>query len=194
MNHAQAISLKGHPFAVVPYNTPGAEPRPLFRCQAWALEVCHNHGARFVVTSGIRVQHIVDEFNKTYGTNLHGQQYLYDHQNDPGFFPANPPWVGSHCGFADGSKYYPNRGSKLKKIKFGIDLIDDGTANEASSTVRHGNEAGISMALAYPGSAAEAHHVVILSSATRCWWQLYRQARSHHSKQWAHDTRDRRGF
>lgn len=182
---APALSLTAPANHVVGWNTPGSSPVPMWRCQAWALEAAHNAGARFTVISAIRTDSVIRAHNKRYGTNLHGQQYLYDNQNRPGFFPANPPSKTSHCGFQDGSPSYPHPGRSLPKIKWGLDIVDDGTENSAANTVRVLNRIGIKAALAYPGSAAEGHHAIVLSGATRVRLVLFRQAAKHHSSKWA---------
>lgn len=185
---ADATNLRARKADVVAYNTPGAEPAPLYRAQAWALEAAHNDGARFTVASAIRTDSVLATFNKKYGTDHVGQQYLYDHQGDPGFYPANPPTRTSHCGWQDGSTYYPHVGEKLNYINWGIDAEDDGSSNDASLLVWHLNHVGIRAAKAYPGSASENHHIVLLTGAWQIWKVLYSQRRKHNSKAWANET------
>lgn len=185
---AYATSLVRRKKEIVAYNTPGGEPCPVFRAVAWALEAAHNDGARFNVASSIRSDDVLAWFNPKYGTNHSGQQYLYDHQNDPGFYPANPPTRTSHCGWQDGSTYYPHVGVRLNYINWGIDATDDGSVNDAAALVWHLNHVGIRAAKAYPGASSENHHIVILTGAFQIWKVLFNQRRTHNSKAWAKKT------
>lgn len=185
-DHGYSVALNRRANIVVPYAAGGVgEVTPLWRMQAWALEAAHNAGARFTVASGIRDDDILNVFNKNYGTHHLGQQYLFNHQHDPGFFPANPPTRTSHAGWQDGSQFYPAIGRRLPNVKWGIDAEDDGSANDATKLVWFLNRVGIHAAKAYPGSAAENHHIVILASNRQCWNALFKTARKAHSAKWA---------
>src|SRR4051812_42454068 len=97
---------------------------PLYRCQAWALELVDHAGVEPVIISGIRDDKWINQHNKQFGTNLHGQGYLFRNQNRPGFNPANSPQTTSHCDFSDGSAFYGHyarAGARLPKIVNGID-------------------------------------------------------------------------
>lgn len=184
--HAYAVDLKRRPDIVVPYAAGAAgEVTPVWRTQAWALEAAHTLGARFSLASGIRDDAILVQFNKNYGTHHLGQQYLFDHQHDAGFYPANPPTRTSHAGWQDGSQFYPAIGHRLSHEKWGIDAEDDGSANDATKLVWFLNRAGVHAAKAYPGSAAENHHIVILASPRQCWMALFNAQRKKHDKRWA---------
>lgn len=184
--HAYSVDLKRRANIVVPYAAGGAgEVTPLWRMQAWALEAAHTLGARFTVASGIRDDRILATFNRTYGTHHLGQEFLFSHQHEAGFFPANPPTRTSHAGWQDGSQFYPAIGHRLPNVKWGIDAEDDGSANDASKLVWFLNRAGVHAAKAYPGSAAENHHIVILASNRQCWNALFNMQRKHHDKHWA---------
>lgn len=99
---------------------------PLFRAQAWALLDYELHSGRpLQINSVIRDDKILRDFNRKYHTNLHSQQYLYDHQHDPGFFPANPPWLTSHAGHSDGNRYYGPPRARLPRWKWGIDAVNE---------------------------------------------------------------------
>lgn len=185
---ADSTSLTKPKKDIVGYNTPGGRPIPVFRAQAWALEAAHNDGARFVVMSAIRTDSVIASFNSKYGENLHGQQYLYDHQNQPGFYPANSPLRTSHCGWQDGSTYYPHIGQMLNYLNWGLDVVDDGSINDAAKLVWHLNRVGIKAAKAYPGAASENHHIVLLTGAWQIWKVLFNQRRTHNSKAWATST------
>src|SRR5262249_44880430 len=99
---------------------------PIFRALALALDHAAEVGARFELLSADRRDFVLARFNKQYGTPLHGQQYLFDHQHDPGFFAANTPATTSHCLFADGNPAYRVRnalipaGGKLPRYFLGI--------------------------------------------------------------------------
>src|SRR5207253_4402757 len=79
---------------------------PIFRALALALEHAAENGSRFAIFSADRRDPVLAKFNKQHGTHLHGQEFLFDHQHDPGFFAANRPTTSSHCLFADGNPAY----------------------------------------------------------------------------------------
>lgn len=182
---AGALALFAPPWHTVGWNTPGSSPVPIFRAHALAFQAAHNAGARFTLVSGDRRDAVLAKFNAEHGTNLHGQQYLYDHQGQPGFYPANPPGRTSHCLFSDGNPVYRTpAGGHLPSYMLGIDAVDDGKENDCSHLVGVLNSLGIHAVRPYPGSA-EAHHLVIdRPFASRARYVLIKQAARHHSRAW----------
>jgi lysozyme len=147
---------------------------PLFRALALALAHAGETGARFTVLSADRRDPVLAKFNKQHGTNLHGQQYLYDHQRDPGFFPANRPGTTSHCLFADGSPAYRVGakvlpvGGKLPRYFLGIDACDTGPGckpNDCSTLIGMLERLGYHVTRPYH-SGSEAHHFSFTSDPT----------------------------
>lgn len=139
---------------------------PIFRALALALDHAAEDGARFAVLSADRRDSVLARFNRLHGTHLHGQQYLYDHQHDPGFFPANRPGTTSHCLCADGNPAYRvgsrliPAGGRLPRWFLGIDAVDTGAgakANDCSMLVGHLERLGYHVTRPYH-SGAEAHH------------------------------------
>src|SRR3712207_375687 len=76
---------------------------PMFRALALALDHAQDKGAVFAIYSADRRDGVLARFNARHGTNLHGQQYLYSHQHQAGFYPANSPATTSHCLHSDGN-------------------------------------------------------------------------------------------
>ncbi len=182
---ANALSLTAPAYHTVGFNTPGGQPIPMFRAHAWALQAAHNHGARFTITSADRRDDVLARHNKRYGTNLHGQGYLFANQHRPGFYPANPPTRSSHCLYSDGSAvYHAPPGTRIPAYMLGIDAVDDGSANDCTRLVEHLRELGIKAVRPYPGSS-EAHHFVIAEQfAKRAWTVLLQQRSREHSRAW----------
>jgi hypothetical protein len=183
------LSLLAPAWHIVPFNFPGFPPVPVFRAHAWALEAARHHGAEFQLVSADRRDAVLARFNREHGTNLHGQQYLYDHQHEPGFYPANPPDETSHCLFSDGSPVYrtPARG-QIPAYMLGIDAVDRGKLNDCSHLVMVLNELGIPAVRPYPGTG-EAHHFVIDRPFARTAWAvLVRGASKHHSRAWLREV------
>jgi lysozyme len=147
---------------------------PMFRGLALALDHAHEAGARFTVLSADRRDVVLAKFNKRHGTNLHGQQYLYDHQREPGFFPANRPGTTSHCLCADGnpayrvgSKVVPT-GGKLPRYFLGIDACDTGPGckpNDCSTLIGTLEKLGYHVTRPYH-SGSEAHHFSFTNDPT----------------------------
>jgi lysozyme len=147
---------------------------PMFRVLALALDHAQEKGARFAIFSADRRDAVLTRFNKRYGTHLHGQAYLVAHQNDPGFFPANPPDQTSHCLFSDGNPAYRLRGrilparAKLPRYFLGIDAADKGPGakpNDCSMLIGHLERLGYHVTRPYH-SGSEAHHFVFTSDPT----------------------------
>lgn len=142
---------------------------PLFRALALALDHAHQHDARFSLASADRRDRTLKAFNAKHGTNLHGQQYLYDHQGQPGFYPANPPAKTSHCLFSDGSAAYRVRGrviapgGRLPNYMLGIDATDDGSNNDCSRLIGTLERLGYRVTRPYH-TGSEAHHFVFTES------------------------------
>jgi len=147
---------------------------PMFRVLALALDHAQEKGAAFQIASADRRDAVLAKFNKRYGTNLHGQAYLVAHQNDPGFFPANPPNQTSHCLFSDGSPAYRVRGrvlparARLPRYFLGIDATDEGPGaktNDCSMLIGHLERLGYQVTRPYH-TGSEAHHFVFTSDPT----------------------------
>jgi hypothetical protein len=143
---------------------------PMFRCLAMALDHAADHGRTFQIFSADRRDSVLATFNAQHGTNLHGQQYLYENQGKPGFFPANPPNRTSHCLFSDGNPVYQTSagepipaGGALPDYMLGIDLSDDGHPNDCTLTMNTLHSLGYHCVRPYPGGS-EAHHLVFTAS------------------------------
>lgn len=186
---AAPTSLLAPAWHTVPYNYPGFAPVPVFRAHVWALEAARHRGAAFQLVSADRRDAVLAKFNRAHGTHLHGQQYLYDHQHEPGFYPANPPNKTSHCLFSDGSSVYRTpAGGRIPDCMLGIDAIDRGKQNDCAHLVAVLNALGIPAVRPYPGSS-EAHHFVISRPFGRtAWFALLRQTSKHHSKAWLREV------
>jgi lysozyme len=147
---------------------------PMFRSLALALDHAQQQGARFAIFSADRRDLVLAKFNKRYGTHLHGQGYLFVHQHEPGFFPANPPDESSHCLFSDGNPAYRTRGriiparGRLPRYFLGIDAADEGAGakpNDCSMLIGHLERLGYHVTRPYH-SGSEAHHFVFTSDPT----------------------------
>jgi lysozyme len=147
---------------------------PIFRALALALDHAAEDGARFTLLSADRRDAVLAKFNRLHGTTLHGQQYLYDHQHDPGFFPANRPGTTSHCLCSDGNPAYRVGarlipvGGKLPRWFLGIDAVDAGPgakANDCSMLVGRLERLGYHVTRPYH-SGSEAHHFSFTSDPT----------------------------
>jgi hypothetical protein len=101
----------------------------------------------------------------------HTQAYLYEHQNEPGFNPANPPGFSTHELFNDGM-VYPRlrRGAKLEYWQLGID-VDDQDVEDAIAAAAH---YGWHLRRPY-SSGSEQHHLnftkkpVLRGAALHLW-------------------------
>lgn len=142
---------------------------PIYRALALALEHAHEHGARYTVYSSDRRDSKLRAFNREHGTNLHGQAYLYEHQGQPGFYPANPPGRTSHCLRSDGNPAYRARGrvipagGVLPNYMLGIDAVDDGSVNDCSRLIGVLEHLGYHVTRPYH-TGSEAHHFIFTSS------------------------------
>lgn len=137
---------------------------PMYRAQAWALIDYVKHGGHLVVNSADRRDSVL----RRYAPSKHGQQYLYNHQNQPGFFPANKPRETSHCLYSDGNRNYRYkgrqipRGGRLPKFMLGIDATNH-PGGDAARIVSWLNSHGYKAVRPYP-STSERHHFVFLKS------------------------------
>lgn len=127
---------------------------PLYRCQAWALDEVLEHDVVPRIISGIRNDNVIAAHNRQFHTNLHGQQFLINLNKAGKGNPANPVNQTSHCGFADGNPFYGPRGTKILKLKNGIDFLDNATATRVVNTL---NAIGIPAKQPYD-SGSERHH------------------------------------
>lgn len=146
------------------YQTVAFHGVPMYRCQAWALHdyELHNRGSLFV-NSANRVDSVIRRFNKKHHTNLHSQKYLFDHQNEPGFFPANRPENTSHALHADGNKYYGPPGRSIPRYKLGIDATTR-PGGDAEAIVRWLNAHGYHAVRPYAPKVSERHHFSFMRS------------------------------
>lgn len=157
---------------------------PMFRALALALDHAQDHGAQFAVFSADRRDNVLRRFNAAHGTNLHGQKYLYDHQHERGFYPANPPGKTSHCLRSDGNPAYrvDHRvippGGALPKYMLGIDVVDHGSANDCSRLVGILEHLGYHVTRPYH-TGSEAHHMCFVNDPTpvlRHWNHIPKQS------------------
>jgi hypothetical protein len=138
---------------------------PMFRALGLALDDAQDHGSKFAIFSADRRDPVIQRFNAEYHTDLHGQQYLYDHQGQPGFYAADRPNTTSHCLFSDGNPVYQENGHRIPAgqhipdYMLGIDACDTGSANDCSKLVWTLERLGYSVTRPYPGTG-EAHHMV----------------------------------
>jgi lysozyme len=156
------------------WETCGFDDVPMFRALALALDHAREAGAKFTVLSADRRDATLARFNRKHGTHLHGQQYLYDHQGQPGFYPANRPGTTSHCLFADGnaayrvgSKILPS-GARMPRYFLGIDACDTGPRckpNDCSSLIGTLERLGYHVTRPYH-SGSEAHHFSFTTDPT----------------------------
>lgn len=101
----------------------------------------------------------------------HDQAYLYAHQHDPGFNPANPPGRSTHECRSDAVAYRGPVGRRLRWWQVGIDVDDAHVAAFIAAANRHGWHAHIT----YPGSASEYHHINLTKRpkySPAIWWRI----------------------
>lgn len=130
---------------------------PMFRAQAWALRDYELHsGERLIVNSADRRDAVLAKHPELH---LHGQQFLFDHQHDPGFFPANSPTTSSHCLRSDGNAVYREpAGHSIPKHELGIDAVN-APGGDAAHIVFWLNTHGYHATRPYtPPSQNERHH------------------------------------
>lgn len=138
---------------------------PVYRGLAWALEDAALHGAHFSILSGDRRVSTISAFNRQFDTNLHAQQFLVDHQFQPGYNPANPVSQTSHCLRSDGNPVYHGigPGRPIPWWQLGLDVVDAGVANSAAHTVGVLHRLGYDARLPY-SAGSERHHIVFGSN------------------------------
>jgi hypothetical protein len=151
---------------------------PMFRALALALDHAEAHlehhapnvaAPQFSVLSADRRDAVLARFNAEHHTNLHGQEYLYEHQHDPGFCPADRPNTTSHCLFSDGNPAYRVNGrqipvgGRLPNYMLGIDAVDRGAANSCPRLVEALSELGYHVVHPY-AAGSEAHHIVFVQN------------------------------
>jgi len=159
---------------------------PMPRALAFAIWHIEKHGAPVIVDSADRTVKMVTEHNKQFGTQLSIQQYLFDNQHKPGFNPANPPELTSHCYFADGNPAYKNSrgqiiapGARIPWYSLGIDLHDKGKVEDCRQFLAVAHKLGYEFIQPY-SSGAEQHHVIAVKSpiATLEHWNVISKDRS----------------
>lgn len=145
---------------------------PMARGLAFALRHIQEHGAPIDVFSADRRDHIIAAHNRTFKTNLKGQQYLYDGfvAGRPGFNPANPPSLTSHCRRSDGNAAYRDgsgkvipRGGLLPWFMLGLDIADAGKVEDVRTFLRVARRLGYRVVQPYP-VGGEKHHVIFTES------------------------------
>lgn len=116
---------------------------------------------QFTVISGDRRAGVAERFGHS------SQAYLFDHQNDPGFNPANPPLTSTHeyrnggenpryPGYVGGAAYPKVPvGKHLAPHELGLDL---GSNDEATAFCRAVERVGLHFFQPYP-TGSELHHV-----------------------------------
>lgn len=143
---------------------------PMPRANAFVINHIEEHGAKVAIYSCDRTVAAIAAHNKQFGTNLHAQQYLYDHQNEPGFNPANSPSTTSHCYFADGNPHYASSagrvyasGARIPWFMVGTDLDDYGKNEYVVHFLATAHGLGYPYVQPY-ASGSERHHVVLTKS------------------------------
>lgn len=143
---------------------------PVPRGTAFALYHINKHGGHIDLFSGIRVDSVIEEHNRAFRTHLHGQQYLFDHQHEKGFDPANSVRRTSHCWFSDGNPAYKDQrgrqlppGEPLPWYMIGLDLADLGAYENVSHFLVVARSLGYEVVQPYP-VGGERHHVVFTES------------------------------
>lgn len=146
---------------------------PMWRCQAWAIFDYEVHGGTVQINSAIRSNSIIAKYKgKGLRSPYSSQEYLYENQHKPGFFPANPPNRTSHCGFSDGNAYFrlstnPNAwaapGRKIQKYQWGIDSVNR-PGGDAIRIVQWMNSHGYKAIRPYGLKQSERHHWCFMAS------------------------------
>lgn len=147
---------------------------PMPRMIAFAIRDIERNGAPVVVASADRTVAAIAEHNAQFGTRLHAQQFLFDHQGEPGFNPANPPSRTSHCYKADAtiaallSRWgVPTvAGGPIPRWALGVDLDDVGKHEDVTKFMSVAHRLGYVFAQPY-SSGSERHHVILVQSPIR---------------------------
>lgn len=141
---------------------------PMWRVQAFVFHDCELHGAKISIASGIRTDTVIEEHNRLFHTNLHGQQWCIDmHRKDPAnYAAANPVNQTSHCGFSDGSAVYRDvhghqiaATGRLPQFMWGVDVDDLGKVEDNSHLLHVAHGLGFDLLAPY-NSGSEHHHLV----------------------------------
>ena len=150
--------------ALPAYHTVLFDGVPMWRAQAWALLDARLHGVDFTVNSAIRTDSILRKYRgRGLRKGVHGQGFLFVHQFEPGFFPANPPNMTSHCGFSDGNPVFKRpRFAKIPRYMWGIDAVNK-PGGDASELVRWLNAHGYHAVRPY-NTSSERHHFCFTKS------------------------------
>lgn len=144
---------------------------PMVRSWALILFYADSKGAKTSVASGIRTDAVIEEHNRRFGTNLHGQQWLVNaHARDPAHFAAaNSPTTTSHCWFSDGNPVYRTAagvhipaGGQLPRYGHGMDVDDLGKIENNSHLLVVTSAAGIHLVVPYH-VGSELHHLVLVT-------------------------------
>lgn len=144
---------------------------PMWRAQAWAIFDYEVHGGTVQVNSANRSNAIIAKY-RGHGlrAGYSSQEYLYANQNRPGFFPANPPNMTSHCGFSDGNPHFKTEagnwaspGTKIAKYMYGIDSVNH-PGGDAVRIVQWMNQHGYKAIRPYGSKVSERHHWCFTSS------------------------------
>jgi hypothetical protein len=143
---------------------------PMFRGLAFALRDIQNNGAPVSIFSADRRDAVVRAHNKQFGTQIHSQEYAVAHQGQPGWSAANPVNRSSHCLRSDGNPVYRNSrgqsiapGGRLPWYELGIDMADQGKAEDVSRFLKVAHRLGYHFVQPY-SSGSEKHHVVCVHS------------------------------
>lgn len=142
---------------------------PMPRGLAFALYHIAKHGGIVDIFSADRTVKAIADHNRTFGTNLHAQLYLYANQWRRGFNPANSPLTTSHCYRSDGNPAYKVNGKQIRSggslpwYMLGLDLSDRGKFEDVSNFLRVSHELGYKTVQPY-ASGSERHHVVFTES------------------------------
>ena len=180
--------LNAAAWQTIGWNTPGADPVPMFRAHAWALQAAYDRGARFVVTSADRREGVAERYGKSSQAKLY-RMYLAGTG-----YPANPPGRSSHELRSDGSAVYRQpAGAPISRRLLGIDAVDDGAENSCDNLIATLRHLGICAVKPY-SSTAEAHHFVMTNVFEKTAWSaLLRSRAKGHSRRWI-DVVKRKGF
>ena len=147
------------------YGIVNFQGKPMYRCLAWALLDYTLHGGHLIVNSADRRDDVVRRFNNRYGTDIHSQKFLFDHQHEDGFFPANPPGFSSHELRSDGHPFYGPRGKPIRRHMLGIDATQR-PGGDARDLVTWLNRHGYRAKRPYIASS-ERHHFSFIDPPAR---------------------------
>jgi hypothetical protein len=134
---------------------------PLYRCQAWALELVKEAGVEPVIISGIR-----DDRSSASTTGASTPTSTASSTSwtcsAPGGQPRQLAATTSHCHHADGNHYYGPAGANIPLIKNGIDAEDNAKAEAIVAKLNH---LGFPAACPYH-TGSELHHFSLMPHHT----------------------------